>query len=104
MIDVVLTLISPGESVQNEYGIWQDAEDVRRKVLAKAASVGRREFFAGGEAGLRPEYQFTVFAAEYQGEEICEYLGQAYTIYRTYHVPGSDYLELYAQRRVGVGN
>lgn len=104
MVDTVIALIAPGESVQDEYGIWREAEDVRREVFAKVASVGRREFFAGGEAGLRPEYQFTVFAAEYQGEEICEYEGVAYAIYRTYHVPGSDYLELYAQRRVGVGN
>ena len=104
MVDTTIKLITPGTRYQDDYGIWRSGEKVEREILAQVASVGRREFFSGGEAGFKPEYQFTVFAAEYQGEAECEYGGNAYSIYRTYHVPGTDYLELYVQHKVGVAN
>lgn len=102
MIDATITLIAPTDSAQDDTGVWRDGAPVRREIFAKVESVGRSEFFAGGQAGMRPEYKFTVFPAEYAGEETCEYEGQRYAIYRTYQVPGTDELELYAQREVGV--
>lgn len=104
MVDTTIKLISSGERYQDDNGFWRTRGPEKREILAQMNSVDRREFFSGGQAGFRPEYQFTVFEAEYQGEELCEYNGNTYAIYRTYHVPGTDYLELYVQRKVGVAN
>lgn len=102
MVDTTITLISPASRVQDAEGVWRTTEPVTREVFAQVGSVSRAEFFSGGQTGFRPEYMFTVFAAEYRGEAVCEYNGKRYAIYRTYYVPGTDYLELYAQREVGV--
>lgn len=74
----------------------------RAEVLAMDGSITRGEFFAAGQIGLRPDRVFTVFAGEYNGEEMCEHDGTRYAIYRTYHPEGTDYLELYAQIETGV--
>lgn len=102
MIDTTITLVKPGERYQDDYGVWRTGADIRRETFARMSNISRQEFFAAGEAGFRPEYQFTVFHAEYHGEDTCEYCGKAYSIYRTYHVPGTDSLELYVQRKAGV--
>ena len=104
MIDTTLRLISPATRVQDEDGIWRTVGETAREILAQEDSIGRSEFFAAGQSGFRPERRFTVFAGEYRGEAACEYGGTRYAIYRTYHVPGTDYLELYAQREGGVHN
>lgn len=104
MVDTSIRLIKDGERYQDENGIWRTSEVQEREILARMSSVDRREFFSGGQAGMRPEYQFVIFFAEYQGEEICEYNGERYAIYRTFHVPGTDALELYVQREVGVAH
>lgn len=102
MVDTTIKLISPASRYQDTEGVWRTSLPVEREILAQVGSVSRAEFFSGGQTGLRPEFMFTVFAGEYQDEAICEYNGKRYAIYRTYYVPGTDYLELYAQREVGV--
>ena len=104
MNDTVIRLISPGTRAQDENGIWRTSAEDAREVFAQIGSIGRNEFFSAGEAGFRPECMFVVFAAEYCGEPVCEYDGKRYAIYRTYHVPGTDYLEIYVQREGGVHN
>lgn len=102
MVDSTIILITPSQRYQDDDGVWRTRKQSKREILARVSSVDRREFFAGGEAGFRPEYQFTVFAAEYHEEALCEYEGKTYAVYRTYHVPGTDYLEIYVQRKVGI--
>lgn len=104
MVDTTIILITDEEQYQDEDGVWRTRDNARREIFARVESVGRLEFFSGGQAGFRPDYQFTVFAAEYQGEELCEYNGAMYSIYRSYHVPGTDSLELYVHRKVGTAN
>ena len=104
MIDTTLTLIVPGQRAQDEKGVWRAGSETAREIFARLSSVDRGEFFAAGENGLRPEHRFTVFAAEYEGETLCEYDGERYAIYRTYQVPGTDDLELYVTRKAGVAN
>lgn len=101
MADVMLTFKTPTR-VQDENGVWKTAGVTEREVFAQKASVTRSEFFAGGQKGLDPELVFKVFHAEYQGEEECIYNGEAYVIYRTFHPDGSDYMEIYVERKVGV--
>ena len=41
-----------------------------------------------------------MFEPDYNGEEVCEFKGMRYMIYRTYHTR-NDMIELYAERREG---
>ena len=102
MLDTTITLITPGTRTQDAEGIWRDGTPTSREIFARMESVSRNEFYAGGEAGFRPDMRFKVFQAEYQGEEELRWNGAAYAIYRTYQVSGTDDLELYVQRKVGV--
>lgn len=85
----------------NEYGIDVPGEPVRRKVYANVTSVSASEWYEGGRSGLNPEYRVRMFKYDYDGEEILEYHGRAYAIYRRYEERG-DVIELYAERRQGV--
>ena len=49
-----------------------------------------------------PEFKVDIFQGDYQGEELAEHNGKAYSIYRTYRVPGTDYMELYLERKGGT--
>jgi SPP1 family predicted phage head-tail adaptor len=102
MVDTVLKLICASTRAQDANGIRRTTKEAESEVFAQVSSVDRGEFFAAGEQGFRPEYRFTVFAGDYHEESTCEYNGTRYAIYRTYHIPGTDYIELYVQRKVGV--
>lgn len=99
-MDSVLTLLQSTKQ-QNEYGVWETTS-VERDIFCKVESVTRAEFYDGGRNGLNPEFQFTVFHGDYNGEIVCRYEGKQYGIYRTYRVPGTDYMELYAERKGGT--
>lgn len=100
MMDDILYLISTLED-QDATGVWRQI-DKRRSVMCKIGSITRSEFYAAGRNGLNPELEFTVFAGDYKGERTVEYRGKGYGIYRTYIVPGTDYIELYAERKGGT--
>ena len=104
MVDTTLKLIAPSTRAQDANGIWRTTKEEESEVFAQVSSVDRGEFFAAGEHGQRPEFRFTVFVGDYHEESICEYNGTRYAVYRTYHIPGTDYIELYVQREVGVHN
>lgn len=84
---------------KDTYGIEVSAE-TKRTVFAIVDSISQSEFFAAADTELNPELRFTVFFGDYNGEEILEYQNKRYSIYRTYR--GGDYMELYAERKVGV--
>lgn len=94
----VLTLISQTYT-QDENGVQRASESVR-DVFCNVSSVTRAEWTDGGRLGLNPELRFIVFAYDYAGEELCEYNGVRYTIYRTYRAQ-DDSIELYVERRSG---
>lgn len=95
----VITLVSYPRT-QDANGVWRDAAPVQRAVYCQVDSVTRTEFFEGGRNGLNPEYRFTMFFAEYNGERTVIYNGVAYSVYRVYHAR-TDVLELYVERRAG---
>lgn len=95
----VLTLIGKTKT-QNDYGVWVETE-TSRDVFCDVSSVTRQEFFDGGRNGLNPEYVFTMFFGDYEGETVCEFNGKRYAIYRTYHAK-TDVIELYAERKGGT--
>lgn len=85
---------------QDDYGVWHEATESRR-VFCNVQSVTRNEFFEGGRNGLNPQYVFTVFFADYDGETMVEFEGQTYAVYRTYR-RRNDTLELYVERKGGT--
>ncbi len=77
----------------------ESVTETERSVMCEIDSVTQTEFFAAQNSDLKPEYRFTVFFADYEGEEIVKYEGERYGIYRTYRA--GDYMELYAERKAG---
>ena len=94
-----LVLIKETKS-QNDMGVWE-VSATERTVFCQANSVTRSEFFEGGRNGLNPEYMFTLFFGDYDGERTVKYRGMTYGVYRTYH-GRSDVIELYAERKGGT--
>lgn len=99
-MDDVIFLVS-NTFQKNEYGVDLPTPTTRQ-VCVQVESITQSEFFAGGRNGLNPEYKFTMFFGDYQGESVCVYHDKQYAIYRTYHVPGTDDMELYAERKGGT--
>lgn len=85
---------------KDEYGIDRETY-VSKEVYCRTRSVTQTEFFDAGRNGLNPEYQITVFHADYDGEVLVEYNGKTYAVYRTYRREG-DYIELYVERKGGA--
>lgn len=95
----VLTLFTTTYE-KNEYGI-DIPTNTAKEVFCDCKSVSRAEYFDAGRNGLNPQFVFTMFADDYEGEITCEYRGQAYGIYRTYRTD-DDYIELYVERKGGT--
>jgi SPP1 family predicted phage head-tail adaptor len=122
----VITLLS-ADKVQDENGVWRDVVQylttdtgkniiteegkkilildgitVRVKtVFCNVNSVSRNEFFEAGRNGLNPEFVFTMFFGDYEGEHTLIYNGLAYAVYRTYR-GRNDTIELYVERKGGT--
>lgn len=82
-----------------------------KKVYCNIRSVSGSEWFAGGQNGINPQYQVTMFKYDYNGElevniggSIVNNVltgGQRYAVYRTYE-GRNDNIELYLERKAGV--
>lgn len=85
-------------TTKDEYGIQQSIP-TSREVFCEVSSVGSQEWSNGRRLGLNAQYQFKVFFADYQNEEVVEYHGKCYSIYRTF-IKG-DHIELYVEMKKG---
>lgn len=94
----VITLVATTQA-QNAYGVWTDTQTTK-DVFCQVASVTRAEFFEGGRNGLNPQFRFTMFFGDYEGERTVLYKGNAYSVYRTYQ-SRNDTIELYVERKGG---
>lgn len=79
----------------------QIASETRREIFCNVTYVSGSEFFQAGQNGIQAEFRATIFRYEYEGEDICEYKGKRYYIYRTY-AGNNDYLDIYLERRSGI--
>ena len=95
----VISLVSTNQT-QDAFGVWRQTE-TKRDVFCQVDSVTRAEFFEAGRSGLNPEYRFTLFSGDYNGESIVIFNGKAYSVYRTYHAR-TDEIELYVERKGGT--
>ena len=98
-MDDVIKLISK-EFKKDKYG-QQIATNTAKEIFCQVHSITRQEFFEAGRNGLNPQFEFSIFQGDYNGETVLEYNGQTFSIYRTYIVPGTDYIELYVERKGG---
>ena len=89
------------QTIEKDELLVERVKETPRQVYAQVRSVTSSEFFEGGRNGLNPEYRFTVFFGDYQGERVVKYQGQKYAVYRTYQ-ERNDKLELYCERQGGV--
>ena len=76
-------------------------EDVKVKIFATVNPIGRDEYAAAGEKGMKARYMFEVFANEYTGQDVVLYGSERLTVYRTYGPRANDKIEVYAGQRVG---
>ena len=77
----VINLIKE-EKTKNEYGVYETTRTARQ-VYCQVLSVTRSEFFDAGRNGFNPEFEFTMFFGDYDGEKGVEYNGETYAVYRT---------------------
>ena len=98
MLHDVITLVAL-TITKDSLGIEVSTEALRN-VFAEVESITQTEFYAARDAQIKPEFRFRVFFGDYKGEEILEYQKVRYAIYRTFR--SGDYMELYAERKVGV--
>ena len=94
----VLTLIAQTIST-DQYGN-EVATEVEKQVFCEVDSITQTEFYQAANTELNPEYKFTIFFGDYDGQPIVEYNGVRYAIYRSYRT--GDDLELYVERKIGA--
>lgn len=94
----VLKLITES-FITDKYGN-QVATETKKEVFCEVYSISQNEFFSAGKEGFRPSFRFDIFFDDYEGEQIVEYNGKRYFIYRTYQ--RDDTMELYVEMRVGI--
>ena len=96
----VIVLIAD-QKTKDEFGIYRSGTRTEREVFCQVGSITYSEFFEAGKNGLKPEFRFTMFAGDYEGEKTLRYNGLEYAVYRTFQAD-ADNIELYVERRVGV--
>ena len=96
----VVKLISLTTS-QDEYGATRKVEHAR-EVFCDVASVSSAEFFRAHQNSMNAAFQIKMFRYDYEGEQLLEYEGKKYAIYRTHCPRGSDDIELYVEKKEGV--
>lgn len=71
------------------------------KVFAKVNPIGRDEYAAAGEKGMKARYMFEVYMSEYRDQSVVVFGEDRLTVYRTYGPKDDDKIEVYAGQRVG---
>ena len=94
----VITLITQAITT-DKYGN-EVATETERTVYCEVDSISQTEFYAAANTELNPEYRFTIFFGDYQGEDLVLFNGARYSVYRTYRT--GDDLELYTERKIGA--
>lgn len=95
----VIYLIAYNQT-QDNLGVWYKVP-TKTKVFCDVVSVSQAEWYEGSRNGLNPQFRFTVFRYDYNGEQAIEYNEKEYSIYRTY-VGRNETIDLYAEEKKGV--
>lgn len=97
-------LITENVGGESSSSIFSDAQSDFKKsmVYVEVESCNQSEFFKAGMEGFKPEFKLSTFQGNYKNEELVEFKGNVFKIYRTYY-KDDDLIELYLTRRLGVG-
>ena len=76
--------------------------ETRTNILCAVKSIGRNEFYAAAQAGLKPEITFVIHGYEYNGEKEVEFEGEKYKVIRTY-MKDFEEMELICEKVIGNG-
>lgn len=87
------------EYTQDDLGEWVETQ-TKDDVFAIISSVSMSEFYQAGLQGFKPEYQMTVWMTEYDNQELVEYNGKIYSVYRSYR-RNDGRIELYVTEKKG---
>ncbi|MBQ1297455.1 MAG: phage head closure protein [Clostridiales bacterium] len=87
------------EYTQDDLGEWVE-EQTKTEVFALISSVSMSEFYQAGLQGFKPDFRFAVWMKEYNNEEIVEYNGKIFNVYRTY-IRDDGRIELYVNEKKG---
>lgn len=87
------------EYTQDDLGEWAETR-TETDVFALVESVSMSEFYQAGMQGFKPEYKMTVWMTEYSDQELLEYKGKTFDVYRTYRRDDGR-IELYVTERKG---
>lgn len=98
-MDKVSTVTLVGQTKTSDDIGQQIGSDTTQTVYCTVLSVTRTEWTAAHQRSVSPAYCLKVFFKDYNGEEIAEFEGKRYEIYRTY--AKYDYIELYLGVKVG---
>ena len=96
-----IALIST-EYTQDDLGEWTETQ-TKTEVFAMVNSVTMSEFYQAGLQGFKPDYRFSVWVTEYDDQELVEYKGKVYSVYRTYRRDDGR-IELYVNEKKGEEN
>lgn len=94
----VITLIT--QTITTDIYGNEVATETERTVYCEVDSISQTEFYAAANTELNPEYRFTIFFGDYEGEDLVKFKGARYSVYRTYRT--GDDLELYTERKIGA--
>ena len=87
------------EYAQDDLGEWTETW-TKREIFARVESVSMSEFYQAGMRGLDPDYKLTIWMNEYENEELVDYNGKIYAVYRTYRRDDGR-IELYVSEKKG---
>lgn len=87
------------EYTQNDLGEWVE-QVTETEVFAIVQSISMNEFYEAGREGMKPDYRFHVWLTEYNDQELVEYKGKRYRVYRTY-IRNDGRIELYVNEQKG---
>lgn len=90
------------EYSQDDLGEWTETQ-TKTEVFALVNSVTMSEFYQAGLQGFKPDYRFSVWMTEYNDQELVEYMGKVYSVYRTYRRDDGR-IELYVNEKKGEEN
>lgn len=96
--DHELTLI--GYTIEYDEIGQQKKIETRTNILCAVKSIGRNEFYAAAQAGLKPEITFIIHAYEFNGEKKVEFEGEKYKVIRTY-MKDFEEMELICEKVIG---
>ena len=87
---------------QDDLGEWTETQ-TKTEIFAMVNSVTMNEFYNAGLQGFKPDYRFTVWLNEYDDQELVEYKGKIYAVYRSYRRDDGR-IELYVNEKKGEEN